>query len=177
MADNFDLKKFLKESKALENLNPSVKSINENKYYKDAEADDAEHIDALEKDMKDDKKSSMRERIKEYILAELSENDPNYDYEEEDIYGDYEKEPDASYFGVHGLEDEPVDDYYDDGYGLEEAKKKDEEEVEVTDTETEEVPAEEVPAEGAAVDPNAATVPTETTTPAVEVPAAKPAKK
>jgi hypothetical protein len=32
------------------------------KYYKDAEADDAEHIDALEKDMKDDKKSS---KIKE----------------------------------------------------------------------------------------------------------------
>ena len=30
-------------------------------YYKDAEADDAEHIDALEKDMKDDKKSSMNE--------------------------------------------------------------------------------------------------------------------
>ena len=30
-------------------------------YYKDAEADDAEHIDALEKDMKDDKRSSMNE--------------------------------------------------------------------------------------------------------------------
>ena len=27
--DNFDLKKFLKENKALENLNPSIKSINE----------------------------------------------------------------------------------------------------------------------------------------------------
>jgi hypothetical protein len=27
--DNFDLKKFLKESKALENLNPTLKSINE----------------------------------------------------------------------------------------------------------------------------------------------------
>jgi hypothetical protein len=32
-------------------------------YYKDAEADDAEHIDALEKDMKDDKKSSMNESM------------------------------------------------------------------------------------------------------------------
>jgi hypothetical protein len=31
------------------------------KYYKDAEADDAEHIKALEKDMKDDKKSSLKE--------------------------------------------------------------------------------------------------------------------
>jgi hypothetical protein len=61
MADNFDLQKFLKESKVLEN-----------RYYKDAEADDAEHIDALEKDMKDDKKSSTKSKIREYILAELT---------------------------------------------------------------------------------------------------------
>jgi len=41
---------------------------NENKkeYYKDAEADDAEHIKALEKDMKDDKESSMK--IKEVVF-------------------------------------------------------------------------------------------------------------
>jgi hypothetical protein len=32
-------------------------------YYKDAEADDAEHIKALEKDMKDDKRSSMNESM------------------------------------------------------------------------------------------------------------------
>jgi hypothetical protein len=69
--DNFDLTKFLKENKSLENLNPTFKSLNENQYYKDAEADDAEHIDALEKDMKDDKKSSMKAKIKEIILAEL----------------------------------------------------------------------------------------------------------
>jgi hypothetical protein len=36
------------------------------KYYKDAEADDAEHIKALEKDMKDDKNSSMK--IKEVVF-------------------------------------------------------------------------------------------------------------
>jgi hypothetical protein len=35
MADNFDLKKFLKESKALENLNPSLRSINENESRKE----------------------------------------------------------------------------------------------------------------------------------------------
>ena len=35
-------------------------------YYKDAEADDAEHIKALEKDMKDDKESSMK--IKEVVF-------------------------------------------------------------------------------------------------------------
>ena len=35
-------------------------------YYKDAEADDAEHIKALEKDMEDDKESSMK--IKEVVF-------------------------------------------------------------------------------------------------------------
>jgi hypothetical protein len=44
---NFDKKKLLDEAKK--------------EYYKDAEADDAEHIKALEKDMKDDKKSSLKE--------------------------------------------------------------------------------------------------------------------
>jgi hypothetical protein len=44
------------------------KSMEEGKkeYYKDAEADDAEHIKALEKDMKDDKESSMK--IKEVVF-------------------------------------------------------------------------------------------------------------
>ena len=48
------------------------------KYYKDAEADDAEHIKALEKDMKDDKKSSkmkksdLKAKIKEMIVAEMN---------------------------------------------------------------------------------------------------------
>jgi hypothetical protein len=39
---------------------------NKKKYYKDAEADDAEHIKALEKDMEDDKESSMK--IKEVVF-------------------------------------------------------------------------------------------------------------
>jgi hypothetical protein len=49
-------------------------------YYKDAEADDAEHIKALEKDMKDDKKSSkmkmseLKAKIKEMALAEMNLN-------------------------------------------------------------------------------------------------------
>ena len=66
MKDTFDLTKFLKENKSLENLNSTFKSLNENQYYKDAEADDAEHINALEKDMKDDKDSSMK--IKEVVF-------------------------------------------------------------------------------------------------------------
>jgi hypothetical protein len=43
--DNFDLKRFLKESKALENLNPSFKALNENE--------------------------SLRNKIREMIVAEL----------------------------------------------------------------------------------------------------------
>ena len=126
MADNFDLKKFLKESKALENLNPVVAKGNLSE-------------------------GDLREKIREYIKDELAENMPSdYDYEEEDVYGDYD-DNELDYFPTMGdLEDKPVGDYYEEE--LEEAKKKKEEEVEdveVTDTETEELPAEELPAEEA----------------------------
>jgi hypothetical protein len=124
MKDTFDLTKFLKENKSLENLNSTFKSLNENQYYKDAEADDAEHIDALEKDMKDDKESSMKAKIKEMILAELDINDTT------DAYANC----------------------FEEGKEVEEAKKdKEVEDVEITDVETtdttEEVPAEDAPIE------------------------------
>jgi hypothetical protein len=48
MKDTFDLTKFLKENKSLENLNPTFKSLNENKHVKD--------------------------KIREMILAELNED-------------------------------------------------------------------------------------------------------
>ena len=56
MKDNFDLKKFLKESKAIENLNPSLKSINE-------------------KEDKSSKDKSLKSKIREMIVNELSEAD------------------------------------------------------------------------------------------------------
>lgn len=115
MADNFDLRKFLKESKALENLNPIIKKENLSE-------------------------GDLRSKIKEMILAELG-NPDDYDYDPTDDYGDDE----SSYYPhMRDLEDEPT------GDELEEAKKKkDEEEVEVTDTETEEIPAEDAPADEA----------------------------
>lgn len=86
--EKFNLKQFIAENKAT-----FYSSLNENEstyegkkskeYYKDAEADDAEHIDALEKDMKDDKKASkmkvseLKSKIKEMIVAEY-EKDVNY---------------------------------------------------------------------------------------------------
>jgi len=59
----------------------NINQLEEDKkqYYKDAEKDDAAHIAALEKDMEDDKKSSMtkeelKAKIKEIILAEMDVN-------------------------------------------------------------------------------------------------------
>jgi hypothetical protein len=123
MTDNFDLKKFLKESKAIENLNPvigkntSIHSIHE---------------------------GNMKDKIREMVLAELGR--PNDDYDgssEEDMYGDYEDNEMGYFPTMRGLEDEPIGDEID------EAKKKDEEEVEVTDTETEELPVEDEPTDEA----------------------------
>ena len=95
-------------------------NLGENKksYYKDAEKDDAAHIKALEKDMKDDAKktseskmtkSELKAKIKEMILAELNEDS------DEDI----------------NITD--ADSAYDP---LAEAKKDEEEDITVDDTET-----------------------------------------
>ena len=120
MADNFDLKKFLKESKALENLNPIVAKGNLSE-------------------------GDIRGKIKELVIKELS-ND--YDFEEEDLYGDYDDDEMGYFPTMQGLEDEPMDE-------LDEAKKKkdkeeDIEDVEINDTEEmsdEEMPTEETPAD------------------------------
>jgi ATP-dependent exoDNAse (exonuclease V) beta subunit len=136
MADNFDLKKFLKESKAIENLNPiigkntNIHGINEN---------------------------NMRDKIREMILAELAE-----EVTTDNAYQD-DAALNADYDPVYEGEDEEDEDYSDYFFDidtpeedLEEAKKKKDEEVEdvettdieTTDT-TEEIPAEDAPAEEA----------------------------
>jgi hypothetical protein len=129
MADNFDLKKFLKESKALENLNPSLKSINEEESREErADVDKYEY----EKGKQAGKREEMKSKIKEMIVAELE--------------GEIDDDPDAKLNADY----DPV---YE-GEEVEEAKKKDKEEdvedVEVTDTEIEDISAEdEMPAEDA----------------------------
>ena len=117
MKDTFDLTKFLKESKALENLNPTLKSLNEN--------------------------SSIKEKIKEMILAELGNPD---DGEEEDTRIDYS----MGKTGANQMPKPPKSINLD----IDEAKKKDEEvedvettDVETTDTTKEEAPEEEAPEE------------------------------
>lgn len=120
--DNFDLKKFLKESKALENLNPAIKSLNE-----------GEAAYEYEKGKEAGKREEMKAKIKEMIVAELELDIDNSGKDDAEVEGLYD----------------PV--YEGEDAELEEAKKKDEEveDVEVTDTEdiaAEEVPAEEAPA-------------------------------
>jgi hypothetical protein len=164
--DNFDLKKFLKESKALENLNPSIKAINEGNSREDMKAKIKEMIVAeLELDIDNpdkDSESSLYDPVYEGNPGEeeadmmdaaaeggfLEEGYPE-EYEE-DTY-DYSND---FYDGKYGDSNDFGDTDEFDGYGgydIDEAKKKDEEveDVEITDT-TEELPAdEEMPAEEA----------------------------
>jgi hypothetical protein len=151
MADNFDLKKFLKDSKAIENLNPSFKSINENESRGErADVDKYEY----EKGKKAGKREEMKAQIRERILAELAEEvtTDNADQDDAALNKDYdpvyEGENNPAYKGKKGYDD-ASDSYMDED--LEEAKKdKDVEDVETTDVETtdttEDVPAEETPA-------------------------------
>ena len=137
MKDTFDLTKFLKENKSLENLNPTFKSLNEIK--------------------------SPKEKIREMILAELG-NPFTKDAEKiqtkyNEMFG---KNPQTTFADVAKALNLPMDNVnlvlrsgmssFKSGIGeneLEEAKKDEEvEDVETTDT-TEEEPEEDAPAEEA----------------------------
>ena len=145
--DNFDLKKFLKENKAFENLNPTIKSLNENESREErADVDKYEY----EKGKQAGKREKMKAKIKEMILAELAEETAT------DMMDPIAEEDDT---------EETIEDTYD--IDLEEAKKKKDEEeaedvedVEVTDTEEmpadDEMPAEEAPAVGGGLEDIAA---------------------
>jgi hypothetical protein len=114
--DNFDLRKFLKESKALENLNPIIgkENISEN---------------------------SLRNKIREMVIAELGGGE---DYELEDrkqMYGIDPEMEDEDYSDYFFDIDTPEEDLEEA-----KKKKDKEEEVEVTDTETEDTAIEDAPA-------------------------------
>jgi hypothetical protein len=119
--DNFDLRKFLKESKAIENLNPILKKENLSE-------------------------GDLRGKIREMILAELG--NPEYsDYDEiEDEYAD----EDTYYGHMKGLEDESGEGELEEAKKKKDEEVEDVEttDIETTDT-TEEIPAEDVPAEEA----------------------------
>jgi ribosomal protein S20 len=91
---------------------------NKESYYKDAEKDDAAHIDALEKDMKDDAKhtsegkmtkSDLKAKIKEMILAELNE-DSDEDINITDADSAYDPLAEAKKDKEEEVEDVTIDD-------------------------------------------------------------------
>jgi hypothetical protein len=110
MSDNFDLKKFLKESKAIENLNPTFKSFNDVKS-NETKKSLTENIKTKLNNipLTEDK---LRERIREMILAEM---------------GNDSKEMDGEVYEMDNMDE---DDLYE--------AKKDEEEVAIEDMPAEE---------------------------------------
>jgi hypothetical protein len=141
--DNFDLKKFLKENKAIENLNPSIKSINEGEAAYEYEKGKKEGETIEKKKMT---KEAMKKQIKDMIVAELELDIDNPG-----------KDSDAGLYDpvYEGDPDDEREQAGAEGGFLDEAKKDKEEEVdvEVTDTEEEmpadeEMPAEEAPSGG-----------------------------
>jgi hypothetical protein len=116
MADNFDLKKFLKESKALENLNPIIKKENINE-------------------------GDIRGKIREMILAELGGGE---DYELEDRKAQYGINPEIE--PEDYLEDELEEAKKKKDKEVEDVETTDVETTDTTEeVPAEEVPAEETP--------------------------------
>jgi hypothetical protein len=102
MKDNFDLKKYLKENKVIENYNPYNSEINL-------------------------KENTLRNKVKEMILKELEDYQ---DYDEEGIDMGMEN-PEDMFDDVMTLGDtEEESDLFDDELGLFEAEETEEEETE-----------------------------------------------
>ena len=80
MSDNFDLVKFLKESKAIENLNPIMKGLNDKSTKETI-------VESIKKDLKNTPltENKLRDKIREMILAEMGDNEED-PYRNEDPY-------------------------------------------------------------------------------------------
>ena len=104
MSDNFDLKKFLKESKAIENLNPTFKSLNDVKS-NETKKSLTENIKTKLNNipLTEDK---LRERIREMILAEMGNKDEEMDgevYEMDDNDDLYEAKKDEEEVAIEDM--------------------------------------------------------------------------
>jgi predicted 2-oxoglutarate/Fe(II)-dependent dioxygenase YbiX len=83
MKDTFDLTKFLKENKSLENLNPTFKSLNE-------EESREERADVDKYEYEKGKKAGMKAKIREYILSELELDIDDSDKTDAELNADYD---------------------------------------------------------------------------------------
>ena len=117
MKDNFDLKKYLKENKVVENYNPFTSSKKPNTL----------------------NEGNLRDKVKEMILKELEDYQ---DYDEEGVDMGMEN-PEDMFDDVMDLGDtEEESDLFDDELDLFEAEEDEEEETEEEETEEEpEIPA------------------------------------
>ncbi len=107
MSNNFDLKKFLKESKAIENLNPVFHKLNESKKTKTTKTTLVEN--------------NLRAKIREMVLAELGGGE------------DYDLESRKSEYGINPeMDDEYNEEDEDEIY---EAKKDKAEDMPADDEE------------------------------------------
>ena len=169
--DNFDLKKFLKENKALENLNPTIKALNENempakekmtkeaikKQIKDMIVAELEGEDLEDATVRAEKGDSTDLALHMAGVKEETATDMMDPTLEEDNDEDYELEDRKTKYGINPELDDDYSDYFFDidtpEDELEEAKKKkDEEEVDVEDVEVtgeEDVPAADAEVTGA----------------------------
>jgi hypothetical protein len=82
MSDNFDLKKFLKESKAIENLNPVFHRLNENKKTETTKTTLVEN--------------NLRAKIREMVLAELGGGINPEMVDENEVEDSYKKGPNGT---------------------------------------------------------------------------------
>ena len=110
MSDNFDLKKFLKESKAIENLNPVFHRLNESEKTKTTKTTLVEN--------------NLRAKIREMVLAELGGGE---DYDLESRKHEYGINPEMD--DEYNEEDE--DDIYEAKKDKAEDAPADEEEIDL----------------------------------------------
>ena len=132
MSDNFDLQKFLKENKSLENLNPIMKSLND----KETKKTLTESVDEKLT------KSSLRDQIREMVLAEMGGGEINESYTDVISSNNMDYEEAYGFLEDQGLKQMEIDSILDQAFpDLNEAKEDEEEidaeeiDVEVTDEE------------------------------------------
>ena len=120
MSDNFDLKKFLKESKALENLNPIMHNINNNS-----------SKTTLNESFT---KSSLRDQIREMVLAEMEGGEVNESYTDVISSNNMDYEEAYGFLEDQGLKQMEIDSILDQVFpDINEAKKDEEEVVDAED--------------------------------------------
>jgi hypothetical protein len=119
MSDNFDLKKFLKESKAIENLNPVFHRLNESKKTKPTTSTKTTLVE-----------NNLRAKIREMVLAELGGRE-NYNLGD-DIYNNNGEEDPFDDMDINfGDEDEYEDDIYEAKKDKAEDMPADDEEIDL----------------------------------------------